>query len=404
MKKILFYCQYLTGMGHLVRSTEIIRNLVADFQVCFVNGGPPVSSFEIPPEVQLVTLPPLWIEKGQLQVAHGFKDIEDVKNHRKNTLIQLFEEFQADCLITEFFPFGRHKLGFELIPLLDHIKAVAPQTKIVSSVRDIIGRSDLESEEETICQLINQYFDLILFHSDRNFQKLEESFTSVEKLQCPVEYTGFVAQSKIKSLNPKDLNLITTNPLILVSIGGGRIGYELLESIIKVGPILKNKIPHTIQIFTGPFLPEEQFRLLEAGAEKQSNIKLQRYTPDLMAYMEKAELSISLSGYNTTMNILSTGVNSLVVPIGHYNKDQEQLIRTQKLERMGIVEVIDPQNLNLDFLAQKIISCLNKNHSQSPNHLFDLNGAPKTAALLKNLLLKPQWELGEQLQALSYSQ
>ncbi len=26
MKKIMFYCQYLSGMGHLVRSTEIVRS------------------------------------------------------------------------------------------------------------------------------------------------------------------------------------------------------------------------------------------------------------------------------------------------------------------------------------------------------------------------------------------
>lgn len=105
-----------------------------------------------------------------------------------------------------------------------------------------------------------------------------------------------------------------------------------------------------------------------------------------MAYMEKADLSISLSGYNTTMNILRTGVRSLVAPIGHYSYDKEQLVRTQKLESLGIVEVLDPDNLEPTYLAQKIIDCLNKNLRTKTNHIFDLQGAEKTGLFLKELL------------------
>jgi predicted glycosyltransferase len=389
MKKILFYCQYLTGMGHLVRSTEIIRALVQDFQICFVNGGPTIPGFELPASVEVVKLPPLWIENGQLQVAEGFQSIEEVKESRKNQLIRVFDTFQPDCLITEFFPFGRHKLFFELIPLLDHIKAVSPATKIVCSVRDIVGRTDLAQEEEIICQLTSRYFDLILFHSDPNFQKLEESFSRVRDLNCEVKYTGFVAQSPSENLNLTEADLGNLNrkePMILVSVGGGRLGYEVLETVVEASPFLRAKIPHQISIFTGPFMPEEQFVKLQQAASHQSNVKLQRYTSNLMAYMKKAELSISLTGYNTTMNILQTGVRSLVVPIGHYHYDEEQLIRTKKLEKLGIVEVIEPSQLEPNYLAERIRECVNKNSAPTKAHLFDLEGAKKTAVFLQELL------------------
>jgi predicted glycosyltransferase len=378
-------------MGHLVRSTEIVRQLVKDFQVCFINGGPTVPGFEIPSEVEIATLPPLWIENGQLQVTDGFANIEEVKEARRNALINLFDRFKPDCLITEFFPFGRHKLLFELIPLLDHIKTVAPSTKIVCSVRDIVGRTDLDKEEETICQLTSKYFDRILFHSDPKFQKLEESFSRVKDLNCEVNYTGFVAQSIPKNNNLSDFDLVNLNrkePTILVSIGGGRIGYELLESVIQSSSILQNNLPHHIQIFTGPFMPKEQFLQLQQAALNKSNITLQRYTSNLMAYMKKADLSISLTGYNTTMNILRTGVRSLVVPIGHYSYDKEQLVRTKKLEKLGIVEVVEPENLEPAYLAKRIIDCLKKNSEPKANSLFDLQGAEKTTVFLKKLLNK----------------
>ena len=388
MKKILFYCQYLTGMGHLVRSTEIVRSLVKDFKVCFINGGPSVEGFEIPPEVDLVKLPAIWIENGKLKAAEGSQSIEAVKESRKNQLIALFDQFQPDCLVTEFFPFGRHKLFFELIPLLEHVKAGGGSTKVACSVRDIVGRISLDGEDETICKLTSQYFDLILFHSDPKFQTMEESFPSVKDLNCDVKYTGFVAQSPPDNLalsEPDLVNLNRKEPMILVSVGGGRIGHKLIEAVISASPILDAKIPHRIQIFTGPFMPEDQFSKLQQAAANRGNVTLQRYTSNLMAYMKQAELSLSLTGYNTTMNILKTGVRALVVPIGHYSLDQEQLVRTKKLEHLGIVEVIDPEDLEPSDLAQRILTSLNKDSIiNTPD--FDLQGAQKTSTFLQALL------------------
>ena len=39
MPKLMFYCQHILGMGHLIRSIEIVRGLISDFQICFINGG-----------------------------------------------------------------------------------------------------------------------------------------------------------------------------------------------------------------------------------------------------------------------------------------------------------------------------------------------------------------------------
>lgn len=389
MKKIMFYCQYLSGMGHLVRSREIMQSLVKDFEVYFINGGPPIPGFEIPAQVELIRLPALWLEDGKFKVEDNFESIEEVKNIRKNQLISVFDSIQPDCLITEFFPFGRHKLFFELLPLLEHIQSTRPLTKIVCSLRDVIKSEFFSQEAETICQLVNQYFDLILFHADPKFQRFEASFPRHKNLNCEIKYTGFVSQSKngnsIKT-EENGLELTTNNPLILVSIGGGRIGYELLESVIKASSILEQKIPHNIQIFTGPFLPELEFLKLELLASNRVNVNLKRYTSHLLEYMKKAELSISLTGYNTTMNILRTGVRALVLPIGHDEQDREQLVRTQKLEQLGIVEVINPQELEPEYLAQKIIDSLNKQPVANTANLFDLQGAPSTATFLKELL------------------
>ena len=172
--------------------------------------------------------------------------------------------------------------------------------------------------------------------------------------------------------------------MILVSVGGGRLGHNLLESVVKAASILEKTIPHRFQVFTGPFMPEEKFLELQTAAHHQANITLRRYTSQLLAYMEKADLSLSLCGYNTTMNILRTGVNSLVLPS---DKDSEQIIRAEKLEKLGILQVIRPDELKPELLAQKIINCLNQESAVNASDFLELQGAQKTAALLKEKLV-----------------
>ncbi|MBD2168348.1 glycosyl transferase [Calothrix membranacea FACHB-236] len=388
MKKILFYCQYLSGMGHLVRSTEIVRSLVKYFQVYFICGGPEITGFEIPPQVEVIKLPALWLENGKFTVDDTYQTVEAVQKIRKNLLIAEFERIQPDCVITEFFPFGRHKLLFELVPFVEHIKLTSPDTKIICSLRDVIGKESLQEEAETICYLMNRYFDLLLFHADANFQTFSETFNRHRDIKAQIFHTGFVTQSAKDSINEHQL-WGETNPeivKILVSVGGGRIGYELLETVIAASPILEKTVPHIIKIFTGPFMAEEKVQQLIKVAEQQKNIQIETYTLQLLAYMQSANISLSLSGYNTTMNILSTGVRAIVVPIGHENEDKEQLVRTQKLQQLGIVDYILPKDLTATHLSQRIIAGLNRNLVLDNAAKFDLQGADNTASFLKEFL------------------
>ncbi len=390
MKKIMFYCQNLLGMGHLVRTTEIIRHLVEDFKVCLIDGGQIVEGFEIPSDVEVIHLPALRAEYKQIKVVDSSLKLEEVKQIRKNKLLKVFDEFQPDCIVTEGYPFSKKKsLAFELVPLLERVQSTGRRTKVVCSLRDIImvkKYRDRAGEEERRCELVNNYYDMLLIHSDPKIHRLEENFSRAKDLTCKVDYTGYVVQSPPKNLEftPEEIaSLNRQEPMILVSVGGGRLGHELLDCVVDTASILQKYLPHHIQVFTGPFMPEEKFAQLQKLAANKTNITLRKYTPHLLAYMEKAALSISLGGYNTTMNVLRTRVNSMIYPS---NKDREQMIRAEKLEKLGIVKVIRPEDLQSDRFAQKIMTSLPKKQVGNTFETLELQGAQKTAQLLKDLL------------------
>ncbi|WP_414514941.1 glycosyltransferase family protein [Nostoc sp. PCC 9305] len=391
MKRIMFYCQHILGMGHLVRSREIVRGLTKDFQVCFINGGEIIQGFEIPAGVEVINLPAIKTdpEFSELQVVDDAFSLNEAKEIRKNRLLEIFKQFQPHILIVELFPFGRRRFSFELIPLLELAKSNKGSTKIVSSLRDIVVVKPEKQvkHEEKVCNFINKYFDILLVHSDPELVPLEATFSRVNDLKCQVCYTGYVVQEP--PINPiltdEDREIIKSDkPLILASVGGGRFGHELLECVVNTAPFLEKVLPHNIQVFTGPFIPNSKFKKLQEMAKFSKNIYIRRYTPYLLNYMKKADLSINMSGYNTTMNILTTGVRAMILPFTG-NQDREQTIRAEKLSNLGVVKFINHNYLQPDYLAINIINYL----KEQPNKIsFDSGGVEKTANILKALAVK----------------
>ncbi|EKV01194.1 putative glycosyl transferase [Leptolyngbya sp. PCC 7375] len=380
MKTLLFYCQHILGIGHLIRSMAIAHGLTKDFKVYFVNGGEVIQDFPVPAGVEVINLPALKTDANfrELQVPDGFTDVESTLEYRRDRLLEVCDRIRPAVVMVELFPFGRRRFSTELIPLLERAKDHG--AKITCSLRDIVvTKQDQERHEAKVCKLMNRYFDQLLIHGDPEFLPLENSFSRVNDLDCEVHYTGYVVPDVDRQFTPKTES---DPPMILASVGGGRFGHELLQCVAEASQLLENKIPHHIQMFTGPFSPDDVYKRLQTMAANRSNLTVQRYTPDLLSYMAKADLSISMAGYNTTLNILQTGVRAMQLPFTG-NDDQEQRLRSTRLEDLGVVNVINPDDLAPIFFSLKVMKAL----SASPSHQnFCLRGVEITAARVKALI------------------
>lgn len=372
-------------MGHLVRSMEIVRGL-SDFDVRFLNGGQIVPGFELPAEVDLVNLPPIKSDEtfSELFAFDDQRSLEEIKQIRAERVLAEYENFRPDVLVIELFPFGRLKFAFELVPLLERARADGG-VKVVCSLRDIlVGQRDPQSFEERVCQRVNQYFDLVLVHADPQLQSLDETFGSVAKLSCPVRYTGYVTQpAKSDGEASRDPMMLGDETKILVSVGGGRVGGELIECAIEASDLIAKTHLHRILIFAGPYPSAEDFQRLQQKAAARPNIRLARYTTDFPAYVERADLSISMAGYNTCMNIVTAGQRAIVYPFTR-GGNEEQARRAEKLRELGLVEVIYEEQLAPTTLAEMALRVLTNPKPTATT--VDLNGVEKTAQALAEMV------------------
>jgi len=379
-------------MGHLMRSRALVSGMGEHFDVCFLNGGELIDGFEFPESVEVVNLPPLKSDENfkTLSAVDG-ADLEATQSARRQQILDVYERLQPEILVIELFPFGRKKLINELLPLLAKIRLSGRKTKVVCSLRDIlVQRPDQQRFEAQVCDLLNRYFDLLLIHADPIFQRLEETFSSISAIRIPVVYTGYVAQGIEEESAEGAASLTATpaselvaagnpdRPILLASIGGGRVGSELLLATVAASKLLAERWDHQLLIFTGPYMPEEQFALLEAAVAGQPQIVLQRYTPHFLAAMNKATLSISMAGYNTCMNVWTCGVRALMLPFTGGNND-EQTIRANKLAAQGLVQVLSVADLEAQTLAARIQSLL---QSEPPASRLAVDGVEKTTEAL----------------------
>lgn len=382
-KRLLFYCQHVLGMGHFIRSTEIARGLT-NFEVTFLNGGGIVPGFDLPAAVEVINLPPIKSDaEFRALESSGEQSLDEVKAIRAERILAEYDRIQPDVLVIELFPFGRLKFAFELIPLLERCKAYG-QTKVVCSLRDIlVAKRKQRQFEEQACRIVNQYFDLLLVHSDPRVQRLEETFSAVDRIERPIHYTGFVTQKMVEDSAPVDEMLMTGDETkILVSIGGGRVGSELIDCAIEASKLLTETLPHRMLIFGGPYLPDTEFHRLRRKVADSPNIRLEPYTTSFLSHLKRSDLSISMAGYNTCMNILAAGARAIVYPFTG-GDNQEQTIRAEKLCGLGLVEVIQGQELIPENLAEKMALALGKPKPQTA--FLDLDGVEKTAAVLTEL-------------------
>lgn len=377
---ILFYCQHSLGMGHLVRSMALAAGLAERFRVVFLNGGPVPVGINLPTGLEIIDLPPLGLDSdGRLVSRDSRFSLDRARALRQEIILETFHCLRPQIALIELFPFGRKKFAYELLPMLEEAKRSEPRTLVVCSLRDILvsRQGDQQKHDDRAVEVANQYFDRILVHSDPEFARLEESFHACAKLSGLVHYTGYVSVKR----NAGDKSSVIRRRRIIVSAGGGLVGYPLLQTAIEAHAKLRDENVE-IKLIAGPFLPEQSWQSFCAHARAQEGLHLVRSVPDLCQEMREAAASVSQCGYNTALDIIQSGVPALVVPFAEGAED-EQMKRAERLERLGVVRVLDQQQMNPCRLADEMRKLL-AFKPQAP--ALDLNGVENSAQILEALL------------------
>lgn len=383
--KIACYCQHVLGIGHFHRSLEICKALAVHHETVMILGGPDVTLPES--DVRFFQLPGLKMDAdfSRLLPCREGAELEAIKHKRQQQLFDFFVSFQPDIFLIELYPFGRKAFRFELDPILNGISAgqLAPCLRICS-LRDIlVEKKDKQKYENRVLKTLNSSFDGLLIHSDPDFIPLERTFTSrsTGKISIPYRYTGFItpapASHEKGNAIRQNLGLPDQAKLLVASIGGGNVGAELLRACAEAALILQDRGENIhVHLFTGPYSDPDLTKELQQITTK--NIAVHSFCNNFSDWLEAADLSISMAGYNTCMNLLAAGIPALLYP---FAQNHEQRMRVSAFSDSTAFQLLDAADLAPIPLAEKILT-----HIKLKKHpvIVQLQGSRQSAKLLSD--------------------
>ncbi len=358
------------GVGHVQRCLRIVKALAErapQAAILFITGSPSVDMLKYLPENADYVKIPTIVTSG----AQGAKPpilavgLAEVSFLREKLIQEVVHRFAPDVFVVDNFPLGSR---LELLPSLKELRRRA--TRTILGLRDIADPPDRvcrDWERDGIYEVLDRYYDRILVYGMREVLDIEEAYALPPSVTEKVHYCGYVTEGGPPSRTRAEVRaeLGIAGPLVLATVGGGGDGFPILKVFLQALPL----IPDTSAVVvTGEFMGPAERAELQALAAARPGVVVYDYVPDLPSYMAAADVVVAMGGYNTTAEILALQSRAIVIPRTwrsgeHANPtrarmDLEQMFRAQALSRLGLVELLNPEALKPERLAECITAAL----------------------------------------------
>lgn len=333
-RRILLYSHDTYGLGHLRRSLLLAEELasVPGTAVLLATGSPRTQAFDLPTGCDTVKLPAvLKLPGGGYRSRTLPLSIEAVLKLRAAILRDTARAFEPDLVLVDHAPRG---VGGELHPLLDSLLRAPRRPRIALGLRDVIDTAQRVEEtwnRDGIWSLIDRVYDRILVYGDARLQTTAQELRLEERYPGRVQHVGYLGRPA-GALAPA-----TKRPRIVVTVGGGGDGQQLLRAYAAFLEQLEGEAPFRSLVLAGPFLSERRYREIKRryGRIDQA-ITLRRFVPGADRWIRGAAGVIAMAGYNTAVEVLASGVPALFVP--RERPRREQLLRARRLAARGAAQ------------------------------------------------------------------
>jgi predicted glycosyltransferase len=344
------------GLGHKRRNLSIAQALGAsalDADILMISGMSEANDLSMSPGVDSLTLPALYKNSdGEYKSRRLDISLAEIINLRSQVIQTTLATFGPDVLIVD--NVARGAMG-ELDATLEYLRD-RQQTYCILGLRDVLDepsavRRDWQHHHND--RVIREYYDAVWVYGDRSAYDLSQEYDFAPETNAKLHYLGYLDRTEcLKFVDEASkraidsLNLPSSARLILCAVGGGQDGAELAEVFART------EFPadtHGI-LLTGPFMPQQVRQRLQQQADERSDLSLLEYFPEPTLLIERADRVIAMGGYNTTCEILSFQKQAVIVP--RIKPRQEQLVRAERLQAMGLLDVLHPDRLSVETLNE----------------------------------------------------
>jgi predicted glycosyltransferase len=398
--RIAIFTHDAYGIGHVRRCLRIITALAErapESAILLITGSPAVDMFKsLPPNADYVKIPTI-LTSGAFAARPPTLPIglAELGHLRQHLIREITGAFAPDIMLVDNFPLGTQA---ELLPTLQQLRRDGGRA--VLGLRDIVDPPEhlrRDWHRRGIYEVVERYYDRVLIYGVPEVLDAADAYGLPPPIVAKLNYCGYVTEGspEVRDASEVRAELGFDGPFVLATVGGGADGFPVLLTFIKS----LGRLPGvSALITTGPFMsPSDRAELEEQVAGRPGTI-IREHVRDIQTYMAAADAVVAMGGYNTAAELLAVRARAIVVPRtwragehaeqGRTGADPEQLLRARALARAGLVELVEPEQLEPEHLAERLRTLLARPRFASAPP--DLGGLRRVAEHLLSLKCKDE--------------
>jgi predicted glycosyltransferase len=379
------------GIGHMRRNLLIAGALArgpSPAVILLIAGARQINAYGVPPGVDCLSLPALRKEaNGCYQSRHLDLPLSELVALRAHSISAALEAFAPDVLIVDKIPRGAVN---ELDTALEILRQ-GGRTRCVLGLRDVLDDPETvrwEWLEGGYEWAIRDWYHAIWVYGDPTVYDPVAEYGFPPDVAALVRFTGYLDQRQRTHLENLDGGQELSarlaewpGRLALCLVGGGEDGAPLAEAFARAD------FPEDMTgvVLTGPFMAPKVREDLRRQAAANPRLRILAFVTDTDLLLDRADRVITMGGYNTVCEVLSYEKPALVVP--RVNPRREQLIRTERLRDLGLLDLLLPDELSPRVLSGWLARDLGP--GPRARERIDLNGLDNLGRLFAELLNSP---------------
>jgi len=376
LRRLLLYSHDTYGLGHLRRNLAIAGYLLRrspGLQVVLLTGSPVSDYFEVPPNLSLVRLPAV-VKHGAERYGSRVPGLPFglVRRARSAVMTDVARRFRPDVLLVDHAPMG---MGGELLPVLDTLRRHSPATRVVLGLRDVLDDAATVCRtwgEQGIYRLLAEAYDDVLVYGCREMYDVGAQYAMPPEVSGRLRYCGYIRREESTGRRP-NAQVPADRGYLLGTAGGGGDGVQVLAATLEAG----RQLGRPVVLVTGPLMATADRAKLAAAAADSPHATVVEFLPNMRAAMAAAGAVVTMGGYNSLCEVVTSGVPAVVVP--RTAPRVEQAIRAELFARRGLVQVVRPGPDLADRLAAAVASAISATVPAEP---LDMAGLDRIADAL----------------------
>lgn len=379
--RLLIYSQDGLGLGHMRRTSLLAREFLdrmPDASVLTVSDSPLGQFFAMAAGHDFLKLPSIRkTGPGVWEAVSLSLSFDDVLRLRTQLIASAIDSFDPQVVLVDHMPHGA--MG-ELVPAL---RAVSGRgIRMVLGLRDILDAPSVVRARwtaEGAYETLDEFYDDILVYGQQDVLDVADEYGWPASISRRASYTGYVCADPPRRVSPNGSGPWQGGPTprVLVVAGGGADAYPMSSAVLDVAAEVHAATGAQFSMVTGPFMPGDHVRALRLRSEQLPMVELRRKFHGRNK-IAKADLVVSMAGYNTTVEVLATGTPALLIP--RSGPSAEQRTRAELFADRSWVRWVDPTDLSSELVANGILAGLEE--ALTPSVLPDLTGRQNAISLL----------------------